>query len=359
MNQRVQRLAEALGQRGLDGLLVSVPENRRYLSGFTGSAGYLIITQDRAELYTDSRYIQQAQEQTQGPAQDFQVIQLRPGWDWLVDSLKSGGIQRLGFESEHLTVAAHSRIVEAFKQESGLAGLSLVPTLGVVEELRAIKDQEELVSLQRAIDASDSAMNAVRPTLQAGLTEQEVAWRMEQAMRDFGSDDASFKTIVASGPNAAMPHHRPSDRVISLGEPIVIDMGAKVGGYCSDISRTIILAEEDETFRKVYDIVSGAQLTAMSIVRPGMTGAECDNLARSVIQEAGHGDHFGHSLGHGVGLAVHESPRVGPDSEDILAVGSVFTIEPGVYIPGWGGVRIEDIVLLEAAGARPLSKATK
>ncbi len=360
MNQRVQRLVEALAQRQLDGLLVSIPENRRYLSGFTGSAGYLLITQDRAELYTDSRYTQQAHEQVQ----DFPVIQLRPGWDWLVDSLKSSGVQRLGFESEHLTVAAHSRLVEAVKQESVLTGLSLMPVLGMVEELRAIKDQEELVLLQRAIDASDSAMNAVRPTLQAGLTEQEVAWRMEQAMRDFGSRSlssvvASFKTIVASGPNAAMPHHRPTDRVIGLGEPIVIDMGAKVGGYCSDISRTIILGQEDETFRKVYDIVLGAQLAAMSNVRPGMTGAECDNLARSVIREAGHGDHFGHSLGHGVGLAVHESPRVGPDSQDILAVGSVFTIEPGVYIPGWGGVRIEDIVLLEAAGARPLSKASK
>ena len=355
MNQRVQRLVEALGQRQLDGLLVSIPENRRYLSGFTGSAGYLIITQNRAELYTDSRYTQQAQEQ----AQDFPVVQLRPGWEWLVDSLKSSGVARLGFESEHLTVAVHSQMVKAVKQESVLDGLSLIPVLGMVEELRAIKDQEELVLLQRAIDASDSAMNAVRPTLQAGLTEREVAWRMEQAMRDFGSDDASFKTIVASGPNAAMPHHRPTDRAIALGEPIIIDMGAKVGGYCSDVSRTILLGEEDETFRRVYDIVLGAQLTAMSIVRPGMTGAECDNLARMVIREAGHGDHFGHSLGHGVGLAVHESPRVGPDSEDILAVGSVFTIEPGVYITGWGGVRIEDIVLLEAAGARPLSKASK
>lgn len=355
MNQRVQRLAEALNQQQLDGLLVSIPENRRYLSEFTGSAGYLLISGEQADLYTDSRYTQQATQQ----AADFKVHQLNPGWDWLAGALKSRGIQRLGFESEHLTVAAHARIVEAVKGESALAGLSLLPTTGLVEKLRSVKDQEELARLQKAIDASDSAMEAVCPMLQAGITEKEIAQRLETAMREFGSEAASFSTIVASGPNAAMPHHRPTDRTVNAGEPVVIDMGAKVGGYCSDISRTIVLGEEDETFRKLYDVVLGAQLTAMSIVQPGMTGRECDGLARSVISEAGYGENFGHSLGHGIGLAVHENPRVGPTSDDKLEVGSVFTIEPGIYIPGWGGVRIEDIVLLEEGGARPLSKARK
>lgn len=355
MNNRLLRLIEALDQRELDGMLVSAPENRRYLSGFTGSAGNLLITKDRTILATDSRYVEQAN----GQAPDFQVVPAPSGWDWLVKSLRKSGISRLGFESEHLTVAEYQRLVESIKQEPSLNGVSLVTTSGTVEGLRAVKDRAELALLQRAIDASDSAMDAVCPTLREGMTEREVGWRMERAMRDFGADSASFNTIVASGPNGAMPHHRPTERTIRPGEPVVIDMGARVGGYCSDLTRTVVLGQEDETFRQVYDIVLGAQLTAISIVRPGLSGGDCDRLARSVIQIAGYGANFGHGLGHGVGLAVHEAPRVGPGSVDNLAVSTVFTVEPGIYIPGWGGVRIEDIVLLEEAGARPLSKARK
>ena len=202
-------------------------------------------------------------------------------------------------------------------------------------------------------------MEAVCPTIHEGMTEREMASRLETAMREFGADSASFSTIVAAGPNGSMAHHRPSDRVIRQGEPIVIDMEARIGGYCSDITRTVVVGEPDEMFRKIYDIVLGVQLTAINIVRPGLTGGECDILARTVIAEAGYGDNFGHSLGHGVGLAVHESPRVGPKSSDLLLPGTVFTVEPGIYIPGWGGVRIEDIVILREEGATPLSKASK
>jgi Xaa-Pro aminopeptidase len=355
MNPRLLRLIDALDRDQLDGMLVSTPENRRYLSGFTGSAGNLLITRDRAILATDARYTHQANEQ----APDFQVVPAQSGWEWLVESLPEFGVSRLAFESEHLTVAQHRRLVESIRQESSLSNLSLVATSGTVAELRAVKDREELALLQRAIDASDSAMDAVCPSLKEGMTEREVGWRMEQAMRDFGADGISFSTIVASGPNGAMPHHRPTDRTIRPGEPVVIDMGASVGGYCSDITRTIVLGQVDEIFRQVYDVVLGAQLTAISIARPGLSGGDCDRLARSVIQSAGYGKNFGHGLGHGVGLAVHEAPRVGPGSEDRLAVNTVFTVEPGIYIPGWGGVRIEDIVLLEEAGARPLSRARK
>jgi Xaa-Pro aminopeptidase len=201
-----------------------------------------------------------------------------------------------------------------------------------VEKLRVIKDAEEVTLLQKAINASDAAMDAACSTLEEGMTEREVAWRMEAAMREFGADSTSFNTIVASGPNGAMPHHRPTERPIRQGEPVVIDMGARVGGYCSDITRTVVVGEPDETFNKIYDIV---------------------------IEHASYGDNFGHGLGHGVGLAVHESPRVGPVSTERLDLNMVFTIEPGIYLPGWGGVRIEDIVILEKEGARPLSKARK
>lgn len=355
MKERVQHLAQRLPEHQLDALLVSTSESRRYLSGFTGSAGYLLISADQAVLFTDSRYTQQARDQSP----DFEVVQLPRGWDWLIEALKSSGVKRLGFESENITVAAYNRLTETLKGAKSLGGVSLIAASGLVEELRAVKDPEEVALLQKAINASDAAMDAVGPTLQEGMTEREVAWRMEMAMREFGADSTSFNTIVASGPNAAMPHHRPTDRAIRQGEPIVIDMGARVGGYCSDITRTVVVGKPDETFNKIYDIVLGAQLTAMSIVQAGMTGTDCDSLSRSVIEEAGYGDCFGHGLGHGVGLAVHERPRVGPGSTDRLELDMVFTVEPGIYLPGWGGVRIEDIVVLENNGVRPLSKARK
>ena len=355
MKERLDRLAERLPEKELDAILISAPENRQYLSGFTGSAGYLFIAKGKAVLVTDSRYTEQATHQ----APDFQVVQVRGGWDWLLELLKESGIQRLGFESQDMTVATYNRLLDALKEDDDLVKVSLVAASGLAEEQRITKDIGELASLQRAIDASDRAMEAVCPTIREGMTEREVAWRMEMAMREFGADGISFDTIVAAGPNGAMAHHMPSDQAISMGEPIVIDMGARVDGYCSDITRTVLVGEPDDTFRKIYDIVLGAQLTAINTVRPGMTGEECDELSRGVIVEAGYGDNFGHSLGHGVGLAVHENPRVAQKSTDTLQPAMVFTVEPGIYISGWGGVRIEDIVVLDEKGATPLSKASK
>jgi len=355
VKDRVTRLADQLTERELDAILISAPENRRYLSGFTGSAGYLLITPQRQVLFTDSRYSEQAGNQSP----HFEVVQMKPGLDWLMDALTETGVRRVGFESDAMTVASYNRALDAIREKEGLVGLSLIATCGITDELRVFKDREELAELQKAIDASDRAMETVCPTIQAGVTEREVAWRMEVAMREYGADSVSFGTIVASGPNGAMAHHRPDDTVIQSGEPIVIDMGARVNGYCSDLTRTVVVGEPDETFHKIYNIVLGAQLTAINTVRSGLTGEECDALSRDVIAEAGYGDSFGHSLGHGVGLAVHENPRVGPRAETILEPHMVFTIEPGIYLTGWGGVRIEDIVVLGEEGATPLSKAEK
>ena len=307
MKDRLNRLVAQLPERGLDAMLISAPENRHYLSGFTGSAGYLLLDPERRVLVTDSRYSEQATNQ----ALDCQVLRVRSGWEWLLEMLKEGGTRRLGIESQHMTVATYNGLLDAFKEDGELNHVSLIATSGIPESLRVTKDQGEMASLQKAIDAADAAMTAVCPTIEEGLTELEVAWRMEVAMRDYGADGLSFDTIVAAGPNGAMAHHRPSERPIRRGEPIVIDMGARVDGYCSDITRTVVVGESDDTFRKIYDIVLGAQLTAISTVKPGMTGEECDGLSRSVIDEAGYKDNFGHSLGHGVGLAVHENPRVG------------------------------------------------
>ena len=355
MKERLECFVTQLPERELDAVLVSAPENRRYLSGFSGSAGQLLISRDRAVLATDSRYSEQATNQ----ASEFQVLQVRGGWGWLMEQLKESGVKRVGFESQDMTVSTFNSLRDTLKEESGLSGISLIPVAGLADDQRIIKDGGELSLLQCAIDASDAAMEIVCPAIAEGMTEREVAWRMEMAMRDAGADTISFDTIVAAGPNGAMAHHQPTDRVIQRGEPIVIDMGAKVGGYCSDITRTVIVGEPDEMFHKIYGIVLGAQLTAINTVQIGMTGEECDSLARDVIAEAGYGDNFGHSLGHGVGLAIHENPRVSPKSTDSLDLNTVFTVEPGIYISGWGGVRIEDIVILGEAGATPLSKASK
>ena len=355
MQSRLSTFVAQLPEREVDAVLISGAENRRYLSGFSGSAGYLFITDERAHLATDFRYTEQATAQ----AAHFDVEQVRMGWDWLLTQLKETSAKRVGFESQAMTVATYNSLMNAIVEDSDLSGIELVPIADLTDGQRCFKDADELALLQRAIDASDVAMEKVCPTIAEGMTEREVAWRMEMAMRDAGSEGISFDTIVAAGTNGAMAHHMPTDKVIRQGEPIVIDMGAKVGGYCSDITRTVVVGEPDEMFHKIYGIVLDAQLTAIDKVRTGMTGEEADGLARDVIADAGYGDNFGHSLGHGVGLAVHEIPRVSPRSQDPLDVNSVFTVEPGIYLPGWGGVRIEDIVILGKDGATPLSKASK
>ena len=355
MKERVEGLVAQLEEQELDGVLISTPENRRYLSGFSGSAGFLLITKSDAILATDSRYTEQATSQ----APDFDVRQAHGGWRWLIDELKSQRLQRVGFENQHMTVASYDNLIEAIKSDSSLRNISMIPAPGLAENQRIIKDNEELAMLQLAIDSSDKAMDLVCPNITPGMTEREIAWKMETAMRDAGADAISFDTIVAAGPNGAMAHHQPTDYIIKQGDPIVIDMGAKVGGYCSDLSRSIAVGEADETFKQIYDIVLGSQLIAINTLKAGMTGEEADNLSREVIVQAGYGDNFGHSLGHGVGLEIHENPRVGPRSPDVLDLNTVFTVEPGIYLPGWGGIRIEDIVILREDGAVPLSKANK
>ena len=355
MSYRLGNLRKRLEEKELDAILISAPENRRYISGFTGSAGYLVVSRDSAILATDFRYTEQAEKQSP----DFAVSKVGADWSWFLELLKDRPVKKIGFESHHVPVATYRQITETLKGLPSSDRPTLAATTGIVEALRAVKDQEELTLLQKAIDVADAAMETVSSTIWPGETEREVAWRLEKAMRELGADSISFDVIVAAGPNGAMPHHRPSDRAIGSGEPIVIDMGARVGGYCSDITRTVCVGEPDKTFCRIYDIVLGAQLTAIATVRTGMSGGDADDLSRVVIAEAGYGENFGHSLGHGVGLVIHEYPRVGPKVDHALEEGMVFTVEPGIYLSGWGGVRIEDVVLLEKDGARVLSKAAK
>jgi Xaa-Pro aminopeptidase len=345
----VRRLLEA---KNLPALLVMQAENRRYLSGFTGSAGVLLITPTRAILSTDFRYWEQGAQQ----ALDFKVY---PGKGSLKDFLPSlvveaGSPARIGFESNTVTVAQHQEMQMAMPQIewSGVNGL--------IENVRAVKDADELALTQKTIDLAEDGLRYLLAILEPGMTERQAAWELEKYLRAHGADALSFSTIVASGPNAALPHHHPSERVIQANEPITIDWGAEIDGYRSDLTRTIVLGEPDAKFREIYGIVLKAQLNAIANIKAGQTGKEADAFARDVIVAAGYGDNFGHGLGHGVGLAVHEQPRASYTVEDErLPVNSILTVEPGIYLPGWGGVRIEDMVLVKDKGVEVLSHFEK
>ncbi len=335
-------------------MLISGPENRFYLSGFDGSAGYLLITGDDAVLATDFRYIEQAGRQ----APDYRIFRITGDMKaWLPELLSNLDVRRLGIESRHITLATYRQMTDIIKRVQ--SRVSLVPAEEVVESLRAVKEADEIGLIENAAQITDAAFEHIKEIIQPEMTEREAAWKLEKFMREHGSQAPAFDVIVASGPNAALPHARPSGRAIREGEPVLFDLGARVGNYCSDLSRTICLGRPGDTFKRVYDVVLGAQLAAIALIRAGMTGEQADALARTVIAEAGHAEAFGHSLGHGVGLAAHEAPRLGPGATETLENGMVFSIEPGVYLPGWGGVRIEDLAVMENNEPRLLSKARK
>lgn len=350
MTHRLERLRQRLGEEGLDAILISQVENRRYLSGFTGSAGYLFISQRSTILATDFRYVEQAKSQATG----FDIVQIEGELPkWFSDLASPLKVKKIGFEANDLSVATYRKLVANAGENE------VVPTEEVVESLRAVKDAEELDLITRAVEISDAAFEEMTSMIHPGMTEKEVAWELEKLLRERGSESVPFNLIVASGPNSALPHHQPTDRVIHPSEPVLIDIGARFQDYSSDLSRTICLGYTDERFEKIYDLVLGAQLTAIATIGEGMSGEQADSLARMVIEQGGYGENFGHGLGHGIGLAAQEAPRLRRGSASTLADGMVFSIEPGIYISGWGGVRIEDVVVLEQGRVRVLSKAKK
>jgi Xaa-Pro aminopeptidase len=352
IEQRLARLRSLLPGLGVDGLLVSQPENRRYLSGFTGSAGTLLITATHALIVTDFRYYEQVGRQSLL----FELVRTkRELAEVLAEMLQRAGVARAGFEANHATVAD----LETWKAAAPDAQWQ--PTRQVVEGLRAIKDEAEIEALRRAITLTDEALAAASAGARPGMTENELAWSIESYMRTHGADAVAFELIVAGGPNSALPHARAGDAALVPGEPIVIDIGAEVDGYHGDLTRTVCFGEpnDPERFWKVYNTVLHAQVAAEAGIRPGMGGREADALARDLIVDAGYGEAFGHGLGHGVGLEIHETPLLGRNSTATVAAGMVITIEPGIYLPGWGGVRIEDIVLVTQHGAEVLSRAPK
>jgi Xaa-Pro aminopeptidase len=354
LNGRLINLRRELGRQELTAILISQPESRHYLSGFDGSAGYLLVTASDAILATDFRYTEQAERQ----ASDCSIFQINgPISAWFPKFVAGVDSGKLGFEAGDVSFILHQQLTEVLAETK--PNLYLAPVDGIVESLRATKEPSEIDTISQAAAISDDGFEQVANRIQPGMTEKEVAWELEKFMRESGSEGMPFDIIVASGPNAALPHHHPSDRRIHAGEPVVIDMGARVGGYCSDLSRTLCLGTPDDTFRRVYNTVLEAQMAAIEGIREGISGHEADILSRKVIEQAGYGEAFGHSLGHGVGLAAHEEPRLGPNATDVLKANMVFSIEPGIYLTGWGGVRIEDLAVMDNGKARLLSRAMK
>lgn len=343
--RRIAALAGALEQEGIDALLVTHLPNIRYLTGFSGSAGLLLVRAAGAMLITDFRYAVQAP--LEAPGVDVQIDPVSI-WDRLGRVLGQRPVERLGVESHVLTTRDAERL-------SRLTRAQVVPTIDVVERLRAAKDPQEVESIRAAASLAQEALAEVLPTVRAGDRELDVAARLESALRRRGSEWHPFPTIVASGPRAALPHARTTPREIQPNELLLIDFGAQLDGYCSDLTRTMVVGRADDRQRTIHGLVQEAQLRARTGVRAQMTGREADSLARDVIAARGFGEAFGHSLGHGLGLEVHEAPRLSQSNEMMLPLHAVVTIEPGIYLPGWGGVRLEDDVYLGPSGPELLS----
>lgn len=353
-SNRIDKLRQILEDRQIEAVLISQPENRYYLSGFDGSAGILLITKQHKILATDFRYIERAGKQATG----FEVFRTTGEIEkWLPGLINRLSVKKLGFEADHTSYSLYKRL-DSILTNCKLK-TSLLPVDELVESIRVIKEPQEIELITKAVAISDAAMDYVTSFIQPGMTELEIAWEIEKCLHERGSQSVAFDIIVASGPNAAMPHVRPSERRIQPGEPVLIDMGARFQGYMSDISRTICLGEADDIFRRVYGVVVRAQQAAIDGIRDGISCISADNLARRVIEQAGYAEQFGHSLGHGLGLEIHEKPSISQSSKDNLANNMVFTIEPGIYLSGWGGVRVEDTVVLENGKIRVLSQAKK
>lgn len=350
--KRLHKVRHGMEQSEVDGLLILSRPNVRYLSGFTGTSGFLLVTRGSAFLFADFRYRQQAREETPG----FEVVDIKsPGsFQEAAEVVLDHGLGSLGVEEAHISLREYSQLKKALGEE-----IVPVPLSGTVEAVRAVKDRDEVEQIFAAAEIADGALREVLPLVKPGVSEHEVACELEYRMRRGGSERAPFDVIVASGARSALPHGVAGGKIIGEGEPVIIDLGATRGGYCSDMTRTFFVGTPDREQEEVYTRVLHAQEAALEHLRAGLSGAEADRLARGYLEDCGLGKYFGHGLGHGVGLEVHELPTLSPRGKDLLQEGMVFTVEPGVYIEGWGGVRIEDLVVLEAGGPRVLSRKEK
>lgn len=350
MQNRLDNLRKLLQQRDIDGIFVYSEANNRYFSGFTGSTGYTIVGFNNADFITDFRYMEQARMQCRG----FNItIQKNNLFEEINNVVKRNGIRKLGIEENFMTVSMSEEL------KSKIPGIELHPAESIISKLRIKKDSTEIENTAKAAQIADEAFAHMLGYIKPGLTENEISLELEYFMKKKGASAASFESIVASGIRSSMPHGTATEKKIESGEFLTLDFGCVYNGYCSDMTRTVFIGKAGEKHRKIYDIVLKAQIEALKGIKPGVSGKAVDKIARDIITEEGYGEYFGHGLGHGVGLAVHEGPRLSVMGEDILEPGMIVTDEPGIYIPGFGGVRIEDLVLVTESGALSLSKSPK
>lgn len=351
MSDRSERLVGLLDAQEVDLVLVTSLVNVRYLTGYTGSNGLAVVGPETRVFVTDFRYVEQAAVEV-NPSFDRQRAQ-QELLDAIPDALPSGEL-RLGFDDASLTVAEHARLRDALPDR-----VELVSAGGLVERLRMVKERDEIERIRVAAQAADAALSQLLERGLAGRTERELATALERAMVDQGAQRASFESIVAAGPHGARPHATPRDVEVGARELVVIDWGAEVDGYCSDCTRTVASGEPDSETRAIYELVLEAQLAGVEAVQSGAGGREVDAAGRAVIDAGGHGPDFGHGLGHGVGMEIHEAPRLSKRSDDQLQSGNVVTVEPGIYLPGRFGVRIEDLIVVADGGGEILSSLDK
>lgn len=348
---KVNKLQAKLDELNIDGMLVSSGSNRRYISGFTGSTGVCLISKNESKFITDFRYIEQANSECDG----FEIVDVDGYRNYpkvINDLAKEMGMKRLGFEGDFFTFSDYTAYKEVIEAE-------FISISNGIESIRTVKSDAEIAKIKIAAEIADATFAHILKFIKEGVTEREVSNEMEMFMRHAGATCSSFDTIVASGWRSALPHGIASDKVIQTGEAITLDFGAKYDGYVSDMTRTIFLGNPSDKLKEVYHVVLGAQLNAQSKIRPGISGMEADSYARDYITEKGYGAYFGHGLGHGIGLDVHEGPSLSKVSTDILEVGNIVTNEPGIYLPNIGGVRIEDDLVITEEGNYSLTISSK
>ncbi|MCS6936797.1 MAG: Xaa-Pro peptidase family protein [Candidatus Bipolaricaulota bacterium] len=351
---RLERLRDHLRRKRLEGFcLVNVESSDRsnlyYLTGFSGSFGTLLVTKDRQIFLTDSRYITRARE----TISNYEVLELKGRVTTVATQIKRLQLKNIAINSPTTSTWLFHQLRDR------LPKTKLVPVAGLVETLRTVKDDSEIQAIERAIQLTDQTFEFILGRVKPGVTERELAWEIEKYARTHGAEALAFPSIVAAGAASAMPHYEPQDRPVQHGDFLLFDLGLKVDRYCADLTRTVVVGRATSEQKKIYNIVLEAQLRAIENLRAGLTSKQADAPARETIKNAGYGQHFGHGTGHGLGLDVHEGPRLSPLGKDKLQAGNVVTIEPGIYLPGWGGVRIEDVAVIEEQGCRVLTRAPK
>ncbi|SNX55355.1 aminopeptidase P family protein [Thermoanaerobacterium sp. RBIITD] len=349
MYSRLNASKNLLNEKGLDGFIIFKPVNVTYVTGFTGDDSVAIISKKDSYFITDSRYTEQALHEVK----DFNIIEHKTG---IMDAIKEYvdmlHIKKLGFEEDYLTYGQYSELKDKLNVE-------LIPEKSFIEGLREIKDETEIENIKKAQYITENTFEYFLKFIKVGMKERDIALEMEYHMKKLGAEDKSFDFIVASGKRSSMPHGKASDKIIENGDFVTFDYGCKVNGYCSDMTRTVVVGKANDRQKEIYNTVLEAQMNAINNLKAGMIENEGDNLARRVIDEKGYGNYFGHSLGHGVGLEIHERPVLSPRGNNVLKAGMIVTIEPGIYIPDFGGVRIEDMVLLKEDGVIDLTNSPK